>query len=104
MSIGSLQKRALEIREKYKKLEVIKGGSEWSNEQLVKGFLKDVQDLLYLLDNKKNKEKISHEMSDCLWSVLVLAKKLNIDIEQSFLENMDQLEDKIDKEINSYKD
>lgn len=99
MDLLKLQKRALEIREKYRKLEIIKEGKEWSNEKLIRGFLTDVQDLLKLVENKEDLEKISHELSDCLWSVLVLAKRFDIDIEQSFLKNMDQLEEKIDKEL-----
>lgn len=99
MNLTELQKRALEIRKKYRKLEIKKEGKEWSNEKLVRGFLTDVQDLLKLIENKEDIEKISHELSDCLWSVLVLAKRFNINIEQSFLKNMDQLEGKINKEL-----
>lgn len=99
MKITDLQKKALEIREKYKTLETKKSGKEWSDEDLVRGFLKDVDDLLQLVKNKGDKEKIAHELSDCLWSVLVLSSKLGVDIEKSFLENMEKLGKIIDGEV-----
>ena len=37
-------------------------------------------------------EKLGSQLSHCLWSVIVLAKMHNIDIEQSFMETMDKLE------------
>jgi len=40
-------------------------------------------------------EKLKHELADCLWSVLVLAEKHNINIEESFLKTMDDLERRI---------
>jgi len=104
MEIIDLQKRSLKIREKYKKLEIKKDGSKWSTEQLIKGFMKDVNDLFNLVKSNSEKEKLKHELSDCLWSVLVLADEFNIDIEQSFLENMNKLEKRINKELDNYKD
>lgn len=99
MNITELQNRALEIREKYKKLEILREGKEWSTRDLAKGFLKDVQDLLKLIEEQGNKDKISHEMSDCFWSVLVLASIFDINLEQSYTENMNKLEERIDEEL-----
>ena len=42
-------------------------------------------------------DKLEHELADCLWSVLVLADKYNIDLEKSFLKTMKGLEIKIIK-------
>lgn len=70
-------------------------GKEWTDKQLIQGFLKDAKDLLELVDNNGDKEKIAHELSDCFWSILVLAHKFNIDIEEAFLNNMDKLEERI---------
>jgi len=99
MDIIDLQKRAFKIREKYKLLEIRKEGKEWSNEKLIKGFLIDVQDLLKLVENKQDVNKISHEISDCLWSILILADRFHIDIESTFFKNMNKLEKKIDDEF-----
>jgi NTP pyrophosphatase (non-canonical NTP hydrolase) len=37
-------------------------------------------------------KKLEHELADCLWSVIVLAKAHDIDLEQAFLQTMDDLE------------
>ena len=36
--------------------------------------------------------KLAHELSDCLWSVLVLAHAYDVDLEQEFLRTMGELE------------
>jgi NTP pyrophosphatase (non-canonical NTP hydrolase) len=36
--------------------------------------------------------KLAHELADCLWSVLVLADLYGVDLEQAFLDSMDNLE------------
>ena len=98
MNLAQLQKRALEIRKKYEELETKKYGKAWTNAQLVEGLGKDVNDLLSSVNTDRNVEKVSHELSDCLWSILVLAKKYNIDLESSFFKTMDEIEQKIDSE------
>lgn len=100
MDISKFHQRALEIRQKYKELEIKKYGKEWTKEQLVEGFKMDVSDLCKLIQtNSINKQKISHELSDCFWSVLVLAEKYQIDIQQVFFQAMNELEAKIEKEL-----
>jgi NTP pyrophosphatase (non-canonical NTP hydrolase) len=43
--------------------------------------------------------KLAHELSDCLWSVLVLASKYNIDLETEFLKTMDELDKRINTDL-----
>ena len=40
-------------------------------------------------------ERLAHELSDCLWSVLVLAKLYDVDLEKEFLGTMAELETKL---------
>ena len=40
-------------------------------------------------------EKIKHELSDCLWAVMMIADELDIDLENEFVKNMDQLKNRI---------
>jgi NTP pyrophosphatase (non-canonical NTP hydrolase) len=40
-------------------------------------------------------QKLSHELADCLWSVLVLADKYGVDLEKAFVETMSELEERI---------
>lgn len=104
MDIKHYQKRALEIREKYKRLEISQNGKEWTTRELINGFLEDVKELILLSENNSSEDKISHEISDCLWSVLVLADKFDIDLDNTFMDNMNKLEEKIDNKLKSYKD
>ncbi len=41
------------------------------------------------------KAKIGHDLSDCLWSVLILSERYEIDIEQVFVQTMDNLAENI---------
>ncbi|GBE17181.1 hypothetical protein BMS3Abin15_01018 [bacterium BMS3Abin15] len=104
MDIKDLSKRAVEIKEKYHKLEKKKFGKEWINTQIVEGFVGDVGDLMKLAMAKEGireienlDEKLAHELADCLYSVLVLSEKYGINIEKSFLETMNRLDEKIKK-------
>jgi len=68
----------------------------------MEGFVGDVGDLMKLVMAKEGvrtiedvDKKLKHELCDCLWSVLVLAKKFDIDIEREFLDKMSELEERI---------
>jgi NTP pyrophosphatase (non-canonical NTP hydrolase) len=39
--------------------------------------------------------KLAHELADCLWAILVLARIYGVDLEQAFVQTMDDLEDHI---------
>lgn len=94
--IKDLQKKALEIRHRYDHLNKQKDGKAWNTEQLARGFMKDVTDLNEIIDGHKGKQSIEHELSDCLWSILVIAYKLGIDIEKSFWRTMAELDKRLD--------
>ena len=102
MNINELSKRAVEIREKYDVLNKTKSGQAWTTLQLAQGFVGDVGDLQKIAMAKEGlrdmddvDSKLAHELSDCLWSVLVLAERYGIDIEKEFLNTMDGLEERI---------
>jgi NTP pyrophosphatase (non-canonical NTP hydrolase) len=42
------------------------------------------------------REKLAHELSDCLWSVIVLAHNYGFDLETVFMENMEWLSEQIE--------
>ncbi len=105
MDIKQLSKRAIEIRQKYSDLEKKRSGKEWSNLNLMEGFVGDIGDLMKIVMAKEGvreienvDEKLAHELADCLWSVLVLSEKYGVDVEQSFLKTMDELEKRIDEQ------
>jgi NTP pyrophosphatase (non-canonical NTP hydrolase) len=71
----------------------------------MEGFVGDVGDLMKLVMAKEGirtiehvDEKLAHELADCLWCILVLSEKYGVDIEQSFLKTMGELEKRIAEE------
>ncbi len=108
MKFQEIQNRALEIRKKYSQYEKKLYGKEWTREDILNGFIGDIGDLVKLTQALKGirkidkyEKKLAHEISDCLWSILVLASKYGIDLEKEFLKNMDKLEKNIDKKLQS---
>jgi NTP pyrophosphatase (non-canonical NTP hydrolase) len=106
MNIDDLQKRAIEIRNKYDKLNQEQRGVTWNEQQLMAGFVGDVGDLSKIIMAKHGlremedvDEKLAHELSDCLWSVLVLADKYKIDLSKEFMKTMDDLDKRIDSNL-----
>ncbi len=106
MKFEDILKRAIEIRNKYDQLNHEKRNIRWNEQQLMAGFVGDVGDLskiimakhgLRAMDNVDS--KLAHELSDCLWSVLVLASKYNINLETEFMKTMDELDSRIDSEL-----
>jgi len=102
MEFQQLMRRAMEIRKQYEAKETQLYGSSWTNEEIALGFIGDIGDLAKLLiaangkrdkrDIPNNKEKLAHELADCLWSVIVLSNIHEIDLESSFINTMNELE------------
>ena len=99
MDFKKIIDRAIEIRKQYEREEIQLYGSRWTGEEIALGFVGDVGDLtkLILAENGKrnienSKDKLAHELSDCLWSVIILAHAHEIDLEGSFLDTMNELE------------
>lgn len=99
MEFQVLVQRAMEVRRQYAELEEKKYGRAWTREEVVQGFVGDVGDLVKLTmaysgirDIPDTEQKLAHEVADCLWSVLVLSKMYDVDLEQVFIQTMDELE------------
>lgn len=106
MNIKDLQTEALRIREKYGELEMKRNGKQWTNSQIMEGFVGDIGELMQLIMAKEGHrdienvdEKLKHELADCLWCILVLASKYNINLEESFLKTMKELNEKISNKL-----
>ena len=102
MEIGALQHRAMEIRQQFAQLEEETFGRTWTSEEIALGFVGDVGDLTKLVTAingvrhiPEARQKLAHELADCLWSILVLARTFEIDLEQAFMSTMDELEIRI---------
>ena len=99
MEFQSIIDRAMAIRQQYEVKEKQLYDSAWTSEEIALGFVGDVGDLakLILAENGKrnianSKEKLEHELADCLWSVIVLAHQYRVDLESSFVNTMNELE------------
>lgn len=100
-----LQKRAVEIRKKYDISNALRGDAQWGPQQLAMGFVGDVGELMQLVMAKeglreieKVDEKLKHELADCLWSILVLAKEYEINLEGAFIDAMNDIEARFKRE------
>ncbi len=100
MEFLKIIERAMHIRGQYEAKEKQQYGSAWTSEEVALGFVGDVGDLAKLImaeNGRRNiansKGKLEHELSDCLWSVIVLSRLHDIDLERSFLRTMDELEE-----------
>ena len=108
MDYSLLQERAKEISDLFDSQNINKNQKVWDITAVMSGFVGDVGDLSKLImakNNLRTKENIddglAHELSDCLWSILVLADKLKIDLPKSFMQTMDSIEQKISQKLNS---
>ena len=106
MEFSNIQKRAIDVRERYATLEKSKNATEWTRADLVRGFVGDVGDLVKLTmaeDGVRtiadSKAKLGHELADCLWSVIVIAEKYSVDLEAAFIHTMDELEQRIQTDL-----
>jgi NTP pyrophosphatase (non-canonical NTP hydrolase) len=98
--IIKLQQRAMEIKRRYAELEKQRDGKSWDALKMAEGFKKDVESLIEILKSRKiDQRKLNHEMADCFWSVLVLARKLDVDIERAFWTTMLELDNRLDGEL-----
>lgn len=101
-SLSDLLKRAQEIRVKYDELNARDGRQKWDVSDYTAGHVGDVGDLVKLVMAKEGKRrgddvdaKLRHELSDCLWSLLIIADHYGIDLEQSFFETMNELDERL---------
>lgn len=99
MEFQNIIARAMEIRKLYEAREKQLYGSSWTGEEVALGFVGDVGDLAKLIiaeNGKRNipnsNEKLGHELADCLWSLIVLSRIHDIDLEKTFVDTMDELE------------
>jgi NTP pyrophosphatase (non-canonical NTP hydrolase) len=108
MTLVEAQKRASEIRSLYSQLEESLYGRSWNTQEIMLGFLGDVGDLAKLVQGAAGirnttdlEDKLAHELADCLWSVLVLADRLGIDLEGAFDASMSTLEQNIRNKLDT---
>lgn len=108
MKFNDLEKSALQLNELYEQLEIKRYGRIWSTEEVALGFVGDVGDLAKLIQANAGirniddfKAKLGHELSDCLWSIIVLANKCGIDLEAEFARNTREIAEYVSSELST---
>lgn len=106
MNFTDLEKSALRLNELYEQLEIKLYGRAWTTGELALGFMGDVGDLAKLIQAHAGvrkiddcKAKLGHELSDCLWSIMVLANKCDIDLEAEYSRNTRELIEHVSSEL-----
>lgn len=103
---SELTGQALAVRDHYDELQRADGHEQWDVSDRMAGFVGDVGDLSKLVMAKKGVRRgpddidaaLAHELADCLWSVMVIADELGINLEQAFTKTMNELHERIEKE------
>lgn len=106
MEFKEIVNKAEEVNKLYDHLNEEQGYSKWTLQEYVQGFMEDLGTLAKLTMMKSNlrasaedlEEKLRHEVCDCLWSTLRIAKSLDIDLETEFPRQMDKLAKRIKEE------
>jgi NTP pyrophosphatase (non-canonical NTP hydrolase) len=106
MKLSELEESALQLNELYEQLEIKRYGRVWTTEELALGFVGDVGDLAKLIQANAGirtiddcKAKLGHELSDCLWSIIVLANKCGINLEAEFVRHTRELTEHVSNEL-----
>lgn len=108
MNIEQASQLAKEVRDLYETLELQRHGRSWTTEEIALGFVGDVGDLAKLVLAHEGvrsiedvQEKLGHELSDCLWSILVLADRCGIDLEREFSKTMTELKASVSSKLST---
>ena len=102
MHLEDLIARARHIRSLYENYERKNYGREWSTAEIALGLMGDLGDLAKLIQAHLGirgtlpKGEIEAKLADCLWSILVLSDKLQINLEEAFVAAMDELEERFE--------
>ena len=99
MEFQKIIHRAMDLRRQYEIKETNLYGSPSTSVNIAEGFAGDVNNLVKLVmaehgqrEIANSKEKLDAQLAHCLWSVVVLANMHNVNLENSFMEAMDRLE------------
>ncbi|MDR0956208.1 MAG: nucleotide pyrophosphohydrolase [Candidatus Nomurabacteria bacterium] len=106
MTWDELRQRALNTAKLYDKLNQKQAQSIWRAEDYFQGFVGDVCDLAKLINVQKRAHRVddpggalAHELADLLWSVIILADRLDVDLPAAFQKMTDDLKNKLDGKL-----
>lgn len=110
MDLSELTNHAMHLKDLFAQYESKTFGKKWSSQHIAQGLVGDIGDLMKIIMAKEGfrsaddvDRKLAHELSDCLWSILVLAQLYGINIEESFLETVSEMEKTLQKSFHEKK-
>lgn len=97
---GNIVERSVKIRNLYHQLERQMHGTEWTVEEDALAFLTDAGLVGRLTMSQQERwpssgntaSDLKHKLSECIWWLIVLAKRMDIDIDQALDEFLSKLE------------
>jgi NTP pyrophosphatase (non-canonical NTP hydrolase) len=96
MDLEELTERAFVVHGLYDELNLRERGRTWTREEFMLGFVGDVGDLAKLAmaaeGARETPGELGHELADCLWAVLVLARLHDVDLAAEFGRMTEDLE------------
>ncbi len=103
MDLTELTARSMKLRESFAEHQRRNGAREWTRLEVMQGFVGDVGDLMKLVMAKEGSRSIAdvdhrlgHELADCLWSILVLSKLYDVELEQEMTRMMAEVTHKLE--------
>jgi len=104
--LDDLKQAAIRVHDLYDELNSKVRGRVWTREEFMLGFVGDVGDLAKLVMAEEGARSVpggraalGHELADCLWSVLILAHRYDIDLAAAFRHTMAELEQSITRQL-----
>lgn len=105
---ASLLTKATQVRDHYNELQAEDGHTSWGVSERMSGLVGDIGMLSKLIMAKQGLRRdpenldaeLAHELADCLWSILIIADELDIDLESEFLKVAEGLANRIERQKN----
>ncbi|MFF8919415.1 MazG nucleotide pyrophosphohydrolase domain-containing protein [Streptomyces sp. NPDC015032] len=108
MDLDDLKQQAIRIHDLYDELNRRERGRVWTRSEFMLGFVGDVGDLAKLVMAEEGAREIlggrpalEHELADCLWSVLILAHRYDVDLKRAFQRTMAELDERISARLSA---
>ena len=100
MNFSEVVERSVQIRKHYHQLERQYHEKEWTVEEDALAFLTDAGLVGRLTMSQQERwpkggdtlSELEHKLSECIWWVIVLAKRMNIDVSESLDDFLSKLE------------
>jgi NTP pyrophosphatase (non-canonical NTP hydrolase) len=105
-NFDQIKNLSLDIKKTYEQINIKDGHKKWQVEDYTMGMIGDCGDLckLIMAKNKLRRTKsedldqdIEHELVDILWSLIIIADQLDIDLEEAAITQLNKLKTNVEK-------